>query len=102
MGVARGGPIAWGREVSILDRVFVGKVIKDFGVITEKNLAIGKQKITLLLVERHGTVKLVFKSSAWAFLGGSVQYVEVPEEAIPRLQQWINEAQELIASGARQ
>ena len=88
--------------MSFFDRVFVGKVIKDFGVISEKSLGIGKQKVSLLLVERGGASKLVFKTSAWAFLGGGVSYLEVPSDAIPRLQQWINEAQALVASRAVQ
>ena len=80
----RGASIGRGREVSIRDRARLG---------------IGKQEVTLLLVARRGTVMLVFKRSAWAFFGGSISYVEVPAEAIPRLQQWVNEAQAIIASG---
>ena len=88
--------------MSFVDRVFVGRVIKDFGVLFEKSFGIGKQKVSLLLVERGGSAKLVFKTSARALLGGGVSYVEVPSDAIPRLQQWINEAQQLLGSRAVQ
>jgi len=88
------------REVSFLDRVFAGRVIRDFGIITERSLGVGKMQTSLLLVERGGANKLVFKTAAWAFLGGSVSYVDIPVEEIPRLQQWIGEAQALLASGA--
>ena len=86
--------------MGFLDRVFVGRVVKEFGVISEKSFGIGKQKVTLLLAERGGVLKLVFKTSAWTFLGGSVSYVEVQGEAIPRLRQWVEEAEGILASGA--
>jgi hypothetical protein len=86
--------------VSFVDRAFVGRVVKEFGVVSEKNLGIGKQQISLLLAERRGNFNLVFKSSAWSFLGGGLSYLEVPEEAIPTLRQWVGEAHEFLASGA--
>ena len=86
--------------MSFLDRIFVGKVIKDSRPLTDKEFAMGMQKLSILLVERSGEVKLVFKTLAWAFFAASVPYVEVPADAIPRLEQWITEAQGLLASGA--
>ena len=90
--------------MSILDRVFFGRVIRDFGAISEVslglgNLGIGKQKVSLLLAERRGKNKLVFKMSSWTFVGAGVSYVEIPTESIPMLQHWLGEATNLIASG---
>ena len=84
--------------MGFLDRAFVGRVVKEFGSISEKSLGVGKQKVSLLLAERGGRLKLVFKTSAWAFLGGGVSYLEIPAEATPKLQQWVDEAQVLLTS----
>jgi hypothetical protein len=35
--------------MSLLDRIFIGKVIKDFGILEEKSLIIGKIKKSMLL-----------------------------------------------------
>jgi len=84
--------------MSFIDRVFVGKVIRDFGTLTESNAGLGKLKISMLLAERGGRRKLIFKTTVWGFLAASVSYMEVPVDAIPTLQSWLGEAQALASS----
>jgi hypothetical protein len=52
--------------MSLFDRIFMGKVIKDFGILEEKSLIIGKIKKSMLLVERRGKLKIAFKWSGYA------------------------------------
>jgi hypothetical protein len=85
--------------LSFIDRVFVGKVIRDFGAITETNLGIGRQKLSLILVERRGKRKLVFKSAACGYIGFSISYMEIPADALPILRQWFAEAAGMLAPG---
>ena len=84
--------------MSFIDTIFVGKVIRDFGALSETNLGLGKIKICLLLVERGGHRKLVFKQVAWGFLAASVSYFDLSLETIPTLQRWLGEAQALASS----
>lgn len=81
--------------MSLFDRIFMGKVIKDFGTLEEKSLFIGKIKKTMLLAERHGKLKIAFKWSGYAPFGASVTYFDLKIESIPKLRQFITEAEEL-------
>ena len=79
--------------MSIIDRVFVGRVVKDFGILCETSRGMLRQKTTVLLAERGGELKLVFKISSRALLAAGVSYAELPASAIPQLRQWLDEAQ---------
>ena len=46
--------------MSLFDRIFVGRVIKDFGILEEKSFLIGKYKTSMLLAERRGRLKIAF------------------------------------------
>jgi len=81
--------------MSLFDRIFVGKVIKDFGILEEKSLIIGKIKKSMLVAERRGKLKIVFKWSGYAPFGASVTYFELKAETIPQLHRFITEAEEL-------
>ena len=48
--------------MSIFDRIFMGKVIKDFATLEEKSFIIGKTRKSMLLTERRGKLKIVFKT----------------------------------------
>ena len=84
--------------MSFMDRIFAGKIIKDFGVLEEKSFVIGKYKKTLLLVKKRGKFKLVFKWSGFAPFGASVQYFDIGLDCIPNLLRWINEADQISRS----
>ena len=59
--------------MSIIDRVFVGRVVKDFGILCETSRGMMRQKTTVLLAERRGELKLVFKTSSRALSDASAK-----------------------------
>jgi len=79
----------------ILDRIFMGRVVKDFGPLEEKSFLLGKMKKSLLLVERRGKLKIVFKWSGMALFGASVNYFDLQADSLPRLRQCLDEIQSL-------
>jgi hypothetical protein len=83
--------------MSLFDRIFVGKVIKDFGILEEKSLIVGKIKKSMFLAERRGKLKIVFKWSGYAPFGASVTYFDLKAETIPQLHRFITEAEELAS-----
>jgi hypothetical protein len=87
--------------MSLFDRIFVGKVIKDFGILEEKSLIIGKIKKSMLLAERSGKLKIAFKWSGYAPFGASVTYFDLKAESIPKLRQFVIEAEELANQRAK-
>ena len=78
--------------MSVWDRIFMGKVIKDFGILEEKSFIIGKLKKSVLLVERRGKLKIAFKWSGCAFFGATVSYFDLSVESLPKLRQFLDEA----------
>jgi len=89
--------------MSIFDRVLMGNVIKDFGTLEEeeKSFIIGKTRKSMLLTERRGKLKIVFKWSGYAPFGASVSYYDLKAESIPKLRQLITEAEELANQRAK-
>lgn len=87
--------------MSLFDRIFVGKVIKDFGILEEKSLIIGKIKKSMLLAERRGKLKIAFKWSGYAPFRASVTYFDLKAEFIPKLRQFLTEAEELANQRAK-
>ncbi len=84
--------------MSLFDRIFAGKVIHDFGVLEEASLGIGKRKLSLLLVEKKGEVRLVLKMAATSILGGNIRCTHLAATALPKLARCVAEAQELAES----
>jgi hypothetical protein len=81
--------------MSIIDRLFVGRVIQDFGTLEEKSFGIGKMKRSALLVEKHGRVYFVIKSSAWVLFGASVSYHEFTLDNAFKLRESINQSEQI-------
>jgi len=77
--------------VSFWDRIFMGRVVKDFGVLEEKSFIVGRMKKSLLLVERRGKLKIVFKWSGVALFGASVNYFDLKADSLPKLRQCLDE-----------
>ena len=77
------------------ERIFMGEVIKDFGVLEERSLLIGKIKKSLLLVKRRGKIKIAFKYSGVSLFGGSVNYFDFSADSLPKLRQYLDEAQRI-------
>ena len=81
--------------MSFWDRVFMGRVVKDFGILEEKSFLVGKMKKSLLLVERRGRLKIVFKWSGVALFGASANYFDLKAESLPKLRQCLDEIQSI-------
>jgi hypothetical protein len=83
--------------VSFWDRIFMGRVVKDFGVLEEKSFLVGKMKKSLLLVERRGKLKIVFKGSGVALFGASVSYFDLKAESFSKLRVCLDEIQSIAS-----
>jgi hypothetical protein len=89
--------------MSILDWLFVGNVIKDFGPIEQQSIGIGRLKLgqsteSVLLIEKAGKMHLVLKSVSWFLpLGGGFGYREMPMDKARRLRDLINKSERIAA-----
>jgi len=82
--------------MSIIDRIFVGRVIKDFGPIEQKSLGIGRLTKSVLLTEKRGKLHFILKFSAWLFpLSASVSYEDFTLEDAYKMRDFINESEQL-------
>ena len=68
--------------MSFWDRIFMGRVVKDFGVLEEKSFLVGKMKI-------------VFKWSGIALFGASVNYFDLKADSLPKLRQCLDEIESI-------
>ena len=82
--------------MNILDRIFVGEVIQDFGVISSESLGIGRMKKSALLTKKNGKFRFVIKTSAVAFLAASVNYTEFDLEDAYKIRQWIDQSESIV------
>ena len=80
----------------ILDSIFVGKVIQDFGIIEEKSLGLGRMRKSALLAKKSGKYRFVIKTSAFAFLGGSVNYTEFDMEDAYKIRECIDHSESIV------
>lgn len=78
------------------EKLFLGEVIRDYGVLDERKSGITKFKVSILLCEKNGKKVLVSKQSARALFGSSVSYHYIYEENLPALKQAVDDAIELI------
>lgn len=76
--------------------IFLGKVIRDFGVFGEYKKGITNFKVSILFCEKDGKKCLVSKQTARALFGASVTYHYIYEENLPKLKQAIDEAVGLL------
>jgi hypothetical protein len=82
--------------MSIFDRIFVGKVIKDFGPVEQKSLILGRYTKSILLVESRGKLRFVLKTSAWIIpFSASVSYHDFSLEDAYKLRDFINESEQI-------
>ncbi len=76
--------------------LFLGKVIRDFGILDVHKKGITTFKVSILFCEKDGKKCLVSKQTARALFGASVTYHYIYEENLPRLKQAVGEALELM------
>jgi len=84
--------------LNIFDRIFAGRVIKDYGPLQERNFGLGHIRTSLLLAERRGKLKLVFKFSGYFICVGSVQYCEIPIDKTDLLRRALEDADNISAA----
>lgn len=82
--------------MSFWDRIFMGRVIRDFGPLEENSFLLGKMKKSLLLVERRGKLKIVFKWSGVALFGANVNYFDLKADSLPKLRECLDEIQSIF------
>jgi len=82
--------------MNILDRLFVGEVIQDFGIIEEESLGIGEMRKSALLTKKKGKIRFVIKTSAVAFLAASVNYTEFDLENAYKIRQSIDQSESIV------
>jgi hypothetical protein len=82
--------------MNLLDRMFVGEVIQDFGIIKDETLGIGRIRKSALLAKKNGKFRFVVKTSAIAFLGASVNYTEFDMEDAYKIRQLIDQSESIV------
>jgi hypothetical protein len=82
--------------MNIFDRIFVGEVIQDFGLIESESLGFGQIRKSALLVKKKGKIRFVIKTSAVAFLGASVNYTEFDLENAQKIRQSIDQSASIV------
>jgi len=81
--------------MSILDRLFIGKVIKDFGPLEKRSFGVGGMTKSVLLVERQGRLVFVFKESVWFLISASIRYQTLSLDEAYKLRGLINESEQI-------
>jgi hypothetical protein len=71
--------------------LFTGKVLKDYGPLSEGRYGAANRTVSALLSERDGA-RFVIKSSYKAFLSARVQYLDLDREGVLKLKAAIDDA----------
>jgi hypothetical protein len=58
-------------------KVFIGDVIKDYGVVDEKSVGIGRLRTSVVLCRHKGQLKLAFRTTGTSPLSASVNYAMI-------------------------
>ena len=81
--------------MSVIDRLFVGNVVKNFGHLELQSFGIGKRGRSVLLAEKRGELFFAVKSFAWAVFGGSVRYYTFRLVNALKLRDFINDSEQI-------
>ena len=75
-------------------KVFLGDVIKDYGLLDDRHVGISVYRTSALLCRRGGQLRLVLRTVGTAMLGPSVHYttVDATPEALSKLGQIVEDA----------
>lgn len=84
-------------------KIFLGDVIKDYGVLDEKNYGIGRMRTSVVLCRRKGRLTLAFRTTGTSPLSANVSYamIEVTEPALARLAEVLGDAQSRVTGDVR-
>ena len=85
-------------------KVFLGDVIKDYGILDAKHVGIGRLRTSVLLCRRKGQLKLVFRTAGTSALGASVNYamIDATPEALAKLAEVVSDARAMVSTGGAQ
>ena len=80
-------------------KVFLGDVIRDYGVLDDKHVGIGRMRTSVLLCRRKGQLKLVFRTAGTSPLSASVNYsmIDATPEALAKLAEVVTDARGAIS-----
>lgn len=84
-------------------KIFLGDVIKDYGVLDDKNVGIARLRTSVLLCRRNGKLNLVFRTAGTSPLSASVNYamIDATPDSLAKLAEVVNDAHaEVLASGS--
>jgi NAD dependent epimerase/dehydratase family enzyme len=78
-------------------KAFLGDVIRDYGLLDGRRMAVSRYRTSVLLCRRGGQLRLVFRTVGTALggaLGAGVSYVPVDAtpEALAKLEQVVDDA----------
>lgn len=72
--------------------LWTGKVLKEYGPLSEGRYGGAKRTVSALLAHRDERDRFVIKASYKAFLSASVQYVDLDREAALKLKAALDDA----------
>ena len=74
-------------------KVFLGEVLRDYGVLGERRVGFAKMKISMLLCRRKEQVRLVVRETGVAPFGISANYslIELTPENVKRLSEIVSD-----------
>lgn len=84
--------------MSFFDRLYVGKVLKDFGLLQTIYRTVGEVNRYVLLAERFGRLKLAIKTTAWGFLSAQVTYITFDLDKALILREFIDQAEWFVTN----
>ena len=64
---------------------FLGEIVKDYGIISERKKGGAFEKTSILLCKRQGKLFIVVKTSAFAYLAACIKYELIPADCASQL-----------------
>ncbi len=76
----------------IEETLWTGKIIKDYGVIDEKQMGIVKPKHRVMLTEKNGEKNIIIKESIVAGISAYVKYFRLDKPSAQNLKDAVEDA----------
>ena len=86
--------------MSVIDRLFVGRVIRDLGILERRSFTVGRFTKRLLLAEQRGVPQFVIKTSGWSLFSFGVRYRTLSLETAYKLRECIDESDQIARGEA--
>ena len=74
-------------------KVFLGEVLRDYGVLGERRVGFARMKTSMLLCQRKERIRLVIRETGVAPFGASVNYsmIDLTSENVERLSEIVSD-----------